>query len=1167
MIRLLSLPPVSSIWLDRTWVFVFLLTGLLLGCDKSEDPKLLVFSKTAGFRHESIEAGQEALRNMAQEQGWQVDFTENDSAFYEESLRNYHAVIFLNTTGDVLNPEQENNFQRFIQAGGGFVGIHSATDTEYGWPWYGKLVGAYFTSHPNNPNVREAEFFVTDHDHEACDSLPERFTRRDEFYNFKDISPDIKVLVKIDESTYEGGENNGDHPMSWYQEYDGGRAFYTGMGHTDETFSEPLFLNHLLGGIRYVLGGKKASPLNYSNVRTQRLPEENRFSKVVLDEKLNEPMELAILPDGNVLFIERHGAIKLYDHSLQATRVVDSIAVSTKYRDPEGKVSEAEDGLLGLILDPNFAENNYVYFFYSPAGDEPKNQLARVPFRDGAFQWDAQQVILEVPVQREQCCHTGGSMAWDKDGNLYISTGDNTSPRAIAYAPIDERPTRGPWDAQKSSANTNDLRGKIIRIHPEADGSYTIPEGNLFPEGSSNTRPEIYVMGTRNPYRISLDQKTGYLYWGEVGPDARADSSTLGSRGYDEVNQARRAGNFGWPYFVGNNYSYGIHDFKTGKVSGSFDPAAPINRSPNNTGLRELPPAQPAFIWYPYAESKEFPLLGTGGRNAMAGPVFYSEDFQGATRPFPGYYDGKLIAYDWMRGWIMAVSMDEEGNYQSMERIMPSHKFSNPVDMTFSPEGDLYVLEYGTGWFTQNDDARLVRIEYTAGNRPPQVKLSADKLAGATPLQVQLSAKGSKDPDNDPLSYAWEILSPDGSKLKSLSGEEPAPITFDKAGAYQVSLTVSDGKKGVSKSTVEVLAGNERPVVDIQISTGNSGFFFVGQPFSYEVVVQDREDGSTTDGSIQQEDVAVTIDYLAEGYDKNFIATGHQYADQMTAFSAGRRLVAASDCQSCHAVAKASIGPTYQAIAQKYKGDANAKAYLIGKIKNGGAGVWGEVAMAAHPDLNEKDAASMVDYILSQGEASAGSLPLAGTFQPTIPEGQSNQGVFIIRAAYTDQGANGIPGLRAEQVLVLRSANLSAYEADEIAGVMKFSLPNPPVNLVIAQEDKSYIAFEDVDLTNMTSVALVAQASSQFGMVGGTIELRLDAADGPLIGQSTMIKPTTPAQGGSRPNSQPPVMVTLTPTQGTHKLYFVFRNEQLADGQMLFSMISAMFQAGNAPRM
>jgi cytochrome c len=177
--------------------------------------------------------------------------------------------------------------------------------------------------------------------------------------------------------------------------------------------------------------------------------------------------------------------------------------------------------------------------------------------------------------------------------------------------------------------NTNDLRGKILRIKVNEDGSYDIPDGNLYSRGTDSAKPEIYVQGTRNPYRISVDQKTGYLYWGEVGPDARADSMNVrGPKGYDEINQARQAGFFGWPFFVGDNYPYTSFDFDKGESGITFDPKKPVNISQNNTGLRELPPAQPAFIGILYDRSEEFPQVGTGGRNAMAGPVYYADLYE-----------------------------------------------------------------------------------------------------------------------------------------------------------------------------------------------------------------------------------------------------------------------------------------------------------------------------------------------------------------------------------------------------------------------------------------------------------------------------------------------------------------------------------------------------------
>src|SRR5205809_599134 len=741
----------------------------------AQEPRILVFSKTAGYRHSSIPNGIAAIRKLGQENGFAVDATEDAGAFTQKNLARYRAVVFLSTTGDVLNPAQQDVFERYIQAGGGYVGVHSATDTEYDWPWYGRLAGAYFNGHPGNPNVRKGSYRVLDTTHVSTRGLPTRFEREDEFDNFKSIDPTIHVLT----------------------------------------------------------------------------------------EKLDEPIELAVLPDERVLFIERHGYVNLYTPSDGHTRRIATIPVSTKYADS----SQAEDGLLGLAADPNFAANGWVYMYYSPAGPDAKNVLARFTMTGDSLDLASRKVLLEIPTQRLQCCHTGGSIAFDKSGNLYLSTGDNSNPFASGYAPIDERPGRMPWDAQKSSGNTNDLRGKIIRIHPESDGTYTIPAGNLFPPGTAKTRPEIYTMGHRNPYRISVDSHTGFLYWGDVGPDANVDSVGRGPRGYDEINQARSAGNYGWPYFVGNNQAY----YKTTWVDSAtviageqFDPAHPINRSPNNTGLNELPPARGAYIWYPYAASPDFPIVGSGGRAAAAGPVFHRDDFRGAPRPFPQYYDGKLFIYEFMRHWIMAVTMDTNGDLVSIERFMPTANFSAPIEMEFAPSGDLYLLEYGTAWFQANDDARLVRIEYNAGNRKPIVAAAVDRPAGALPLRVQLSSAGTMDLDEDSLRYVWTVSRRGGTVLQKLTEPNPS-FTFTRPGTYTASLTVTDPQGAHSTTAVEIVAGNEPPVVDVDLVASNRSFFFPGVPVRYAVRVTDREDGSLQSGTIPARRVSVAAQYLTDG--------------------------------------------------------------------------------------------------------------------------------------------------------------------------------------------------------------------------------------------------------------------------------------------------------------
>lgn len=213
---------------------------------------VLVFSKTLGFRHASIPAGIAAIKSLGRKYNFTVAATEDANVFTDASLAKYRVVVFLNTTGDILNAKQQSAFERFIRKGRGFVGIHAATDTEYDWGWYGRLVGTYFANHPQ---IQQATVNVTNRTHLSTQKLPDKWIRTDEWYNFRDNpSRRVNVLAKLDESTYSGGTMGKNHPIAWYHRYDGGRAWYTGMGHTSETYSEPLFLEHILGGIRWAAG-------------------------------------------------------------------------------------------------------------------------------------------------------------------------------------------------------------------------------------------------------------------------------------------------------------------------------------------------------------------------------------------------------------------------------------------------------------------------------------------------------------------------------------------------------------------------------------------------------------------------------------------------------------------------------------------------------------------------------------------------------------------------------------------------------------------------------------------------------------------------------------------------------------------------------------------------
>ncbi|GAB3162830.1 PQQ-dependent sugar dehydrogenase [Telluribacter humicola] len=903
-------------------------------------------------------------------------------------------------------------------------------------------------------------------------------------------------------------------------------------------FSRSVYASLLLTGLAVSLWSYSSRLLNGPGDK----PEENRFTKVVLAEKLNEPMELAVLPDERVLLIERHGAVRLYSPATGQLKTIATIPVSTKYKDRDGSETEAEDGLLGMNIDPDFATNGWIYLYYSPEGTEPKNILTRYQLKGDNLVLSSKKILLEVPVQREQCCHTGGSIDWDREGNLYLSTGDNTSPRATLYAPIDEREGRGPWDAQKSSGNTNDLRGKILRIKPQTDGSapYTIPEGNLFPPGTPKTRPEIYTMGHRNPYRIAVDKRTGFLYWGDVGPDAGEDSVGVGPTAEDEFNQARKSGNFGWPYFVGANKAYYDVDFATGQKGAQFDPAHPFNDSPNNTGLRDLPPAQPALVAYPAAETKKYPIMGAGGRSAMAGPAYYKEDFRNAKRPFPDYYNGKVFFYEWMRDMILAVSFNEKGDMTGMERFLPNMPLSHPIDMTFGPNGDLYVLEYGTGWFTQNDDSRLVRIEYNAGNRKPTVQVATSQMAGAVPLKVTLSSEGTQDFDGDALTYQWKIVSKSGGQPTVISGPNPTH-TFLKPGQYKAILTVTDAKGAAETREVDIVAGNQPPVVTLDITKGNKSFYFPGQSIAYQVGVTDKEDGSLASGKIQPKQVVVKASYQNEGSEPTATASGHKFTEAAY-LGTGKALMDQSDCKACHFTDKKSVGPAFNEVSKRYKGDANAVASLSNKIIKGGGGAWGDAIMTAHPQISPADAQEMVKYILSLSSqpAAAPSLPAKGTLTPD----KNQQGDLVLRASYKDKGANGMPAQSTEQVLILRNTLLSLGRSDsQSKGTMVYKMGQNPLLIVMATD--TYAHFNKLDLTGIRSMEFaVAVPKDQLKAVGGRIEVRIDSPTGPLLGQTEHIQPVegggTSAAAAFAPSL---AKVTLTPVSGVHDLYFVFKNE------------------------
>lgn len=444
------------------------------------------------------------------------------------------------------------------------------------------------------------------------------------------------------------------------------------------------------------------------------------FDREIVVSGLEDPMAFAFLPDGQALVVERKGALKLWTGA--ETKKLAQFPVMSCHHEKKGQITASafhganyarECGFTGLAVSPDFETTGHIFVTYS-AVTPSVNRLSRFRFDNGVWDMSSESVILEVPHERSHAaCHESGCLAFDSQGLLYWSIGDNTNPfRSNGFSPHNEdHPIE---NAARSSGNSADLRGGIVRIRPLSDGGYEVPEGNLFQDALS--RKEIFVKGCRNPFRISIDPKTDFLYWGDVGPDSKIDRPQRGTKGYDEINQARKAGFYGWPFLVADNKAYDHWDFQNQRSLGVFSDQ-PENHSKFNTGLKTLPEAQKAWLHYSYDPHPEF---GEGPRNSMAGPVIYKEYSQ---QKLPDFLDQSLLIYDWMRGWIKFVRLDEE--HQAANIFTANQWFNKPIDVKQSPTGELYVLEYGTNW-SDNTDGKLIKLQYsTQANREEKAKLPA----------------------------------------------------------------------------------------------------------------------------------------------------------------------------------------------------------------------------------------------------------------------------------------------------------------------------------------------------------------------------------------------------------------------------------------------------------
>ncbi|HYI18565.1 MAG TPA: ThuA domain-containing protein [Solirubrobacteraceae bacterium] len=971
--------------------------------------KVLVFTKATAGTHASTAAGASAIKALGKQYRFVVQVTDKTDRFTDADLESYRVIVFLNTSGDVLSDDEQGAFERWFQAGGGFVGIHSAIETEPEWTFLDDILGARATG---EAELDEATIKVADRVHDASRTLPERWVRSDRFYNFDtNVRGDFHVLATVDETSYTGGTMGFDHPYAWCKDTQGGRAFYTAGGDTAASFSEADFREHLVGAFDWAAG--IADPV-YSDCGATVLSNYQQV-KISAPPNLNEPIGFDQFPDGRLIQTTRDGRVRLHDPATGDVDVIANIPVYTVN----------EDGLYGPAVDADFATNKWVYLFYSPLAMEGNSQsgvpypastppgaapvtapdpsvwdqwngyfqLSRFKFVEGQGQEPprldtaSEQKIMKVEMNRGACCHVAGDIDFDDEGNLWLVTGDDTPATALGannYPPFNDMKTNesqvvrvqgatggtftltfdgqttapiafnadaatirlalealaaiepgdvavtgngnvstnnqtisfrgafaqqnltqttgdgalltggapllttttsqeGGWfaapfnDARRGALNTNDLRGKALRIKVNADGSYSIPPGNMFPESedtANQTRPEIYAMGFRNPFRIQVDSD-GVAYVTDYSPDANAPGPFRAAAGTGRIEIVRKPSNYGWPVCYSPTLPMYKWDFNTQTTLGvqheCGNPAqGPANESRWNTGRAVTPPITQPDVWYSFRDDlwgtpcvdgynrtpaaacpRLFPELGQGGVGPHGATKYeYDPDNPSETK-FPPYYDDAVFFAEWTRDYLREIRLDSDGNVLKINNVLncgaaltPTPVFpfecDNPMDQQFGADGNYYMLTYGDGFFTANPDAGLYRFEYVAGPQRPAAVLGATPTSGTAPLAVQFTSEGSRDPDEgDSIRFEWDFES-DGT----VDSIDPAPThTYTANGTYTARLTVTDAGGRSDSKTIRITVGNTAPAVTITTPV-DGDFFEWGQTIPFTVTVNDPEDGT-----------------------------------------------------------------------------------------------------------------------------------------------------------------------------------------------------------------------------------------------------------------------------------------------------------------------------------
>jgi PKD repeat protein len=998
--------------------------------------------------------------------------------FTPANLDSYRAVVFLNTgLASPLTDAQRGNFETYFKKGGGFVGIGSAVETDSAWSFYSDLLG---TRSSGRTPAQSGTVKVFDRVHDASKNLPMYWDRTDNWYNFSsNVTGKSHVLASVVEDPFgpqpqgntldgiAGGTMGASHPISFCKDFQGGRSFYTGLGNTVASYDATL-REHLKGAIAWAAG---QSDPNYSDCGATVLKNYQQV-KVTSQPNINEPIGIDQLPDGRILQTARRGELRLHDPKTGVTKVIADLG-STDLPTTLRVYTNSEDGLYGPAVDPDFASNHWVYLYYAPqtvtnvklsdgsivTQTTPNTavpnyapsvsawdpyvgyfQLSRFKFVEDAngprLDLSSEQKILRVSNNRQECCHVAGDIDFDKHGNLWMVTGDDTpagginangygpfqdqlsdeqqtvrtnnatggtftltwngqttaplpynataaqvdaalealsnietdeiqtsggpantavvnvffrrgksrtnqplmtadgsaltgtSPTAIAamatfnngslgtaYAADGGLIPRPTGDDRRSTLNTNDLRGKILRIKVQDDGSYTIPSGNLFPVGTAKTRPEIYAMGFRNPFRLEVDEND-VAYVTDYSPDANAPQRSRGPSGVGRMEIVRKPSNYGYPLCYSSKlgyYKWEFNEFSDGTTTvgrplnnppeavDCGNPAGLVNDSrwvrdggPGfEPGLALTPPVSDPEIWYSYRDNNATTPLGApcrGYYDTTPGPIapgsttecprLFPELFTGGVAPhgaskyhydpanpsatkFPPYYDNSVILGEFGQDTMREIKLDDQNRVFKINPFLDCGQVAGVGGATSAFEFecdnpmDMMFGKDGSFYLLTYGDG-FFNINLDAGvYRWDYVKgQRAPKAVIATdrtdgPAPLTVKFTGSGSSDSDPGDSIR--FEWDFGDGSPISEEANPTHTFTKAGRYTVVLSVIDstGKK-TSTSTI-VTAGNTSPTVTVEAPL-DGGLFSFGDLIQYKVKVTDPEDGA-----VNCNDVTVTF--------------------------------------------------------------------------------------------------------------------------------------------------------------------------------------------------------------------------------------------------------------------------------------------------------------------